>query len=469
MPLPPRSARPALWARGWVAASVVAALGVPAAAAAAAVDPLLADQWHLATIGVHDAWKVTQGAGVTIAVVDSGVDTDHEDLGARLGGGTACLATGGDPGACAGSVEDDNGHGTHVAGIALATGGNGVGGAGVAPAARLMPVRVLKQVCAPAVDLLTLELCVSAGNTADTGAAIRWAVDHGADIVNLSLGEPIALRVTPGTELGDDVEYAWSKGVIVVGAAGNDFDVAMGSHYRDLPLVVVAATGPDDAKASYSNTVGEVRWGVAAPGGAGPGECPSANILSTLWRATGENDAYGCMAGTSMAAPVVSGGLALLRASGLSAAGAVQRLTTTADDIGPPGVDSQFGFGRINLARALRPAAAPPAPPHAGGSGGGGGPVPSEPVPSPAPGTVSPPSSDGADRVEAPARNALGGAGELAAPGAPPDLDAGVRPSPGVNRTSAVGRGVAVLLAVALLVGDSVLVARARRRVRTGR
>lgn len=463
-----RTGRASGWLIAWVAAVVLVTAG--AGTAEAAADPLLDQQWHLATVGAPHAWDVTMGAGTTVAVVDSGVDLDHEDLAERIGSGTTCLATNNDPGACSGSPDDDNGHGTHVSGIALATAGNGVGVAGVAPRATLMPVRALQQACQTAVNASGGETCVATGNSADTGAAIRWAVDHGADIVNLSLGEPIALRVEPGTQLGDEIEYAWSKGVIVVGAAGNDFDVAVGSHYGTLPLVVVTATGPDDRKAAYSNTVGEVRWGVAAPGGAGTGDCPSAEILSTTWQVTGENDTYGCMAGTSMAAPVVSGALALLLASGLSPEQAIDRLLGTADDIGPEGVDTQFGHGLINVARALgsgqRSAGSGDAG-DAGDSGGGAGGGSAgdsveraRPAPGSDAGDAGMPSTgtSDAERVTD---------GTPAEPRTPPrpdrELETGLPSTTPTSNTSAV-RTVGVALAIAFLALDAALFFWSHRR-----
>lgn|GEM_PF-4857706 len=193
------------------------------------------------------------------------------------------------------------------------------------------------------------------GTDADVGAAIRWVVDHGASVVNLSLGSE-RTRVTFGPGFSSAVEYAWSHGAVPVVAAGN---AAATPVYGSLHMLVVAATTPTGALASYSNRVDNAMWGVAAPGGASDGN-PYDDIVSTY-----NQNSYATIAGSSMAAAHVSGAVALLRAKGFSANDAVQRLLATAVACGG------CGSGRIDAAAALGagPAPAPAMPPGGGGSG----------------------------------------------------------------------------------------------------
>jgi subtilisin family serine protease len=330
-----------------VGALALMASGAPPAAASA--DPGFPQQWGLARIGAERAWASGRGEGAVVAVVDSGVDLAHEDLRDRIVGSVSCIGSDGDPAACRGSAQDDDGHGTHVAGIAVATNDNGVGVSGVAPRASLLAVRVLAHECAA-------DGCTARGSGADVAAGIRWAARNGADVINLSLGDTVTTAFGP--DFGGAVEEAWSRGVVVVVAAGNDF--ALSPLANNSPAIVVAATTRNDARASYSNgssnAIGSAGYGLAAPGGE-VGDRPETctrdplGILSTYWdqgRST-----YGCLAGTSMAAPHVAGAAAVLLGLGLSAAQTRDRLLATATDLGAPGRDSTFGSGRLDLARAV--------------------------------------------------------------------------------------------------------------------
>jgi subtilisin family serine protease len=327
---------------------------------ASADDPVFTQglQWGLQRIGATGAWDRNTGAGVTIAVIDSGIDLQHEDLVDKLAGQVSCIGSRGDPGACNGSAQDDNGHGTHVSGIALAATNNGRGIAGVAPEARLLAVRVLENDC-------TSTGCTASGTAADVSAGILWAVEHGADVINLSLGGG-SLQSALGCAFCDAIDYAWSKGSIAVIAAGNDS--VLPSGFGDEPAVVVTATTRDDERASYSNASSGIlrvaRWPVAAPGGEAetdPSDCGTGGspkgVLSTYW-APGQSNQYACLAGTSMAAPHVAGSLAVLLSAGFSPQAAIDRLLSTATDLGPPGRDTTFGYGRIDLGRAMGPAPA---------------------------------------------------------------------------------------------------------------
>jgi len=312
------------------------AVGISAGGASASADPLFANQWNLARIGAERAWAATSGGGVRIGVIDTGVDLGHEDLAGKVVAHTACLGTGGDQAKCTGTAQDEHGHGTHVSGIAAAHRDNQRGIAGVAPHAQLVVVKVLD--------------ASGTGDEADVVAGIKWAVDNGARVVNMSLGDPnFVFTSFFGSALQEGIDYAWSRGAIPVLAAGNTQLLGLGSsNYGELNAVVVGATGPDDATADYSSPLGNAKWGILAPGGAGDSTVEN-NIVSTWWDAT-EPNTYVALAGTSMAAPHVSGALALLLSQGYGAEAAVARMLATADhnvacDTDPP-------CGRLDVAAA---------------------------------------------------------------------------------------------------------------------
>jgi len=273
------------------------------AAQASATDPHAAEQWALdgdGPMGIASAWRQTTGADVTVAIVDSGIDLGHPDLVPNLwtnpgeipgngidddGDGYVDDVHGYDFVDHDGDPQDENGHGTHVAGIVAARGGNGIGVAGVAWQARLMAVRVLDS---------------QARGTTDTVAAgVRYAVDRGARIINLSLAGP-----TPTSDLEGAIAYAQAHGVLVVAAAGNDGrDLATSPTYPaafpEDDVLGVAATGEDGSLSPISDY--------------GPGAdlaAPGQDILSTAL-----GGGYEWRTGTSMAAPHVTGALVLLAAA----------------------------------------------------------------------------------------------------------------------------------------------------------
>lgn len=311
-------------------------LPIAADPAAASDDGLFPQQWNLEELGVPEAWSHSSGAGVRIGIVDSGVDAAHPDLKAKIDAMATCV-----DGECrAGSAPDADGHGTAVAGVAAASTGNGVGIAGVAPDAHLVVAKAIGD--------------DGVGTTADINRAIRWVVDHGARVVNLSLGDPDFEFVSVvGTPLRAGIEYAWSRGVIPVLAAGNydDASVRGSANYGNLDAVVVGATDRGGRVSSYSTSLGNAKWGVVAPGGDGEG--PSSDI-----RTTDPGDRYGWHAGTSMAAPQVSGALALLLARGLGPTAAVEALLAGADRSADCG---QGCKGRVRVGAAVA-AAMPSAP-----------------------------------------------------------------------------------------------------------
>ena len=322
-------------------AAVIALLGVIAAPAQASDDARFAEQWSLQKIGAPAAWAFSTGAGVRIGIVDTGVDLNHEDLAGKVVAHTSCIGSLGDATKCTGSGQDEQGHGTHVAGIAAAIKDNHVGIAGVAPDAQLVVAKVLG--------------ANGSGSIDDINAGIRWVVDHGARVVNLSLGDPnFLLTSVQGTQLSQGIEYAWTHGAIPVVASGNTNPDGLGllgsSDYGSLDAIIVGATGPADQVAPYSSPLGNAKWSILAPGGMGGGT-PAVDILSSFWR-KGQQNQYAALAGTSMAAPHVTGALAVLLAEGYGQQAAVDRLLATADHAVPCGITSSRCAGRLNVAQA---------------------------------------------------------------------------------------------------------------------
>lgn len=300
--------------------AIIVALVPAAVSAGSSDDPLFAQQYGPQQIDAPTAWEASTGAGVTIAVIDSGVDVDHPDLAAKLVPGRDYINTGG-------NSDDGNGHGTHVAGIAAAITGNGAGIAGVAPDASIMPIKVFDESGATR-------------NPTSIPNAIRFAADNGARVINLSLGDGFAkfLGLFDFDQLESAIEYAFSRGSLCIVASGNESATGQDNpsgYSFGVNAVVVTANDAAGNHASFGNRA-DTKWAVSAPG---------AQILSTL-----PGGEYGELSGTSMATPHVAGVAALLFASGLDNRQVAERIVQTATPLPNSGVT---GAGLVNAARSL--------------------------------------------------------------------------------------------------------------------
>ncbi|HEY1739469.1 MAG TPA: S8 family serine peptidase [Acidimicrobiia bacterium] len=280
-------------------------------------DPDESVQWGLSAGDYPAVWPTTAGNGVIVAVVDSGVRATHQDLTGAVLPGTDYVQAGGD------GTDDANGHGTHVAGI-IAARMNGVGGVGGAPGVKILPVRVLD--------------ASGSGYMSDVASGIIYAADHGARVINLSLG-----GTAPSPALEQAMQYANGKGAVVVAAAGNGAESGNAPIYPAAYPEAVAVAAVDNTlhRADFSQYGSYVD--LAAPG---------VNILSD-WSSS--DSAYAYASGTSMAAPFASAAAALVVAHDptFSAAQVTQRLESTAVDLGSPGYDEYYGHGLVDAAAAV--------------------------------------------------------------------------------------------------------------------
>jgi membrane-anchored mycosin MYCP len=334
----------------------------------ASAESVRAQQWHLGYLRIPEAQRITTGEDVTVAVIDSGVDATNPDLSGQVVLG-ACAAHPG-PRGDQEPTEDFNGHGTAMAGDIAAKGGDDGHTLGVAPGVRIMPFCI----DGTNVDQYVAEQEVSQG--------IIYATDHGASVINMSLGSS---RPT-SSGLQRAVGYALAHNVVVIASAGN---VAEGAtSVADVARIpgVVAVTGVTRTGGFWSGSAQGPEAGIAAP---------AVDITST--DSTQKTDkpntsAYATGSGTSDAAAIVSGVVALIRAKypTLDAVNVINRLVKTADDKGAPGRDPQYGYGVVDPVRALtadvpkvgvNPLGTPPAPVsashstaagQAAGKGGGG-------------------------------------------------------------------------------------------------
>jgi subtilisin family serine protease len=272
-------------------------------------DPSYSSQWHLPKIQAPTAWDASAASGITIAIVDSGVEASHPDLVSSLVPGWNVVSNNSD-------TSPATGHGTRVAGTAAATGNNSLGVASVAWGANIMPIRITNDGWA---------------YWSDMAEGILWAADHGADVVNISYDIADSSAVT------NAAQYLRNKGGVTLTSAGNS---NADKGYSDNPYIItVAATTSSDAKASWSNFGNNID--VTAPG---------AGIYTTT---TGGG--YTSASGTSHASPVAAGVVALIMGAnpGLSPNEVEAILEDSADDLGSNGWDPVFGYGRVNAGVAV--------------------------------------------------------------------------------------------------------------------
>jgi serine protease len=342
-------------AAAWAASGIAANAASPAGVASTPNDPGFRDhqQWGLLQAGFPAAWCRSTGAGALIVVIDTGVAASHPDLAGKVVGEAGVrqgtVTTG--PGAAA----DDAGHGTHVAGIAAAVTGNGVGIAGAAPDAKLFAVKVLFAGAGTR----------DQGSQSDLVQAIDYAVDKiapwwgGPVVFNISIGAADPAGTSAGTlsssgaDIDGAIERAHAAGVAVAVAAGNAGTTAIGSAAVQRGAALsVGALDQNEEVAPYSPATG-VSIFAAGGSASAPGRYTSTGILST-WPHSSSGD-YAWMAGTSMAAPHVSAALALLMSTGMSNRKAYQRLLASADERGRMHVDAALGSNA-----PCGPAAPPP-------------------------------------------------------------------------------------------------------------
>jgi lambda repressor-like predicted transcriptional regulator len=282
-------------------------------------------QWGLTKIQAPGAWDQTTGTSdLIIAIVDTGVDLNHPDLNGKIVPGWDFVND--DE-----SAQDDHGHGTHVAGIAAAETNNGQGVAGVSWGARIMPIKVLDR--------------NGDGYYSDVARGVLYACNHGAQIINLSLGGD-----TPSNTLEDALEQAYQDGCLIVAAAGNSGRNEVDYPARYPEAMAVAATDRYDDHAPFSDYGPQIE--VAAPG---------VDIYSTLWVRPNNHD-YGYKTGTSMSTPHVAGLAALLWSVCPQLTNTEVRsvIESTATDLGSAGWDPYYGHGRIDAEKAIEYAGPPP-------------------------------------------------------------------------------------------------------------
>ncbi len=278
-------------------------------------DPYLGSEWHAQKIGAPAAWDSTLGAGVTIAILDTGVDGSHPDLAPSLVAGWNVYDNNA-------NTADVYGHGTKVAGAAAAAANNGLGVAGVAGGARIMPIRISSP--------------TGGASFSAMASGITWAADHGARVANISYVCAGSAAVISAAQ------YMKGKGGLVTSSAGNygtDAGIA-----PTTAMIPVSATDPSDALPSWSSFGSFVA--VAAPG---------EGIYTTT-----VGGGYGSVSGTSFSAPITAGVVALMMAAKPSLPGSTVEslLYATATDLGAAGRDAYFGHGRINATAAVQAALA---------------------------------------------------------------------------------------------------------------
>lgn len=274
-------------------------------------------QWNLPAIETSRGWNLSKGSNkVSVAVVDTGVQADHPDLKGQLLSGYNAISKKGKP-------DDDVGHGTHVCGIIGALVNNAEGVAGISWYNKILPVKVLDS--------------SGAGTTYAVAEGIIWAADHGAKVINLSLG-----NYADSQFLHDAVKYAYDRDVLLVSAAGNDNTERPGFPAAYPEVLAVAATNASGERASFSNYGDYID--VAAPG---------ESIASTYM-----GSQYAALSGTSMASPHAAALAGLVRSLNpdLTNKEVMDLMTKNAVDLGSPGHDKYYGWGQVDIYKTLQAA-----------------------------------------------------------------------------------------------------------------
>ncbi|MBI2935090.1 MAG: S8 family serine peptidase [Chloroflexi bacterium] len=279
-------------------------------------DPYFPNAWSMAAIRAPQAWETARGsASIKIAILDTGIDQDHEDLASKIVANVNFTTSD--------TVDDRRGHGTHVAGIAAAAAGNATGIAGVGFDSSLMNVKVLGD--------------NGRGRSSWTARGIVWAADNGANVINLSLGSARFSELTSNA-----ISYAWKRGVIVVAAAGNNASAGLFYPAGYEHVIAVAATDTNDARASFTNYGTWIE--VAAPGRGVYSTLPNHPTISG-------SKGYGNKSGTSMASAHVAGLAALVKAKypGMTGAAIRDKILVSTD----PASGFAGSIGRINAFKAV--------------------------------------------------------------------------------------------------------------------
>ena len=302
-------------------------------------DPLYKYQWHMDQIKVRDAWDITTGEDVVVAVIDTGVAyRDHDKFHQAEDLENTIFVKGydfvnDDPYAC-----DDNCHGTHVAGTIAQSTYNGKGVVGIAYNCKIMPLKVLS--------------AQGFGSTADIADAIRFAADNGAHIINMSLGGPFPSKI-----MADACKYAYSKGVTIICAAGNSGSTRIGYPAGYPQCISVSAVRYDKQLTFYSNKGKSID--IAAPGGDlrvdqnGDGKKDGV-LQNTIGRMNPKIDDYYLFQGTSMASPHVAGVAALIVSLGVTNPPAVEEILKSSASKDVPGtLSSGYGAGLVDARQAV--------------------------------------------------------------------------------------------------------------------